>query len=95
MDIQQKLVQYRYHFTIAILASFTIAFLLYVAPRLLTILTYFWPLFASTTVFLVAIIAFGGGSQLATEVHGEKAGQGLMDYVAARPEHAEEAQKFE
>ncbi|WRX27780.1 hypothetical protein QQP08_020267 [Theobroma cacao] len=61
MDIQQKLVQYRYHFTIAILASFIIAFLLY----------------------------------LATEVHGEKAGQGLMDYVAARPEHAEEAQKFE
>ena len=93
MDIQQKLIQYRYHFTIAILASLIIAFLSYVAPRLPTILTYFWPLFASTTVFLVAIIAFGG---MATEAHGEKVGEGLLDYVAARPQHTdEEPQKFE
>ncbi|XVF26217.1 hypothetical protein REPUB_Repub13aG0280100 [Reevesia pubescens] len=97
MDIQQKLFQYRYHFTIAILASFIIAFLSYVAPRLLTVLTYFWPLLASTTVFFVAIIAFGGLSHLPTEAHGEKAGEGLLDYVAARPEHTDQepTHKFE
>ncbi|XVF28052.1 hypothetical protein REPUB_Repub14bG0162300 [Reevesia pubescens] len=70
MEIQQKLIQYRYHFIIAILDSFIISFLSYVAPRLLT---YFWPPFASTTVFLVAIIAFGGISHLSTEAHGKKA----------------------
>ncbi|XWS18088.1 hypothetical protein CRYUN_Cryun32bG0011800 [Craigia yunnanensis] len=90
MDIQQKLIQYRYHFTIAILASLIIAFLSYLAPRLPMILSYFWPLFASTTVFLVAIIAFGGLSQPVTEAHGEKAGEGLLDYVAARPEHTDQ-----
>ncbi|XP_022724435.1 uncharacterized protein LOC111281094 [Durio zibethinus] len=97
MDMQQKLIQHRYHFTIAILASLIIALLSYVAPRLPTILTYFWPLFVSTTVFLVAIMAFGGFSQLATDAHGEKAGEGLLDYVAAfRPEYTDqEPQKFE
>ncbi|XVF75177.1 hypothetical protein PTKIN_Ptkin13bG0166300 [Pterospermum kingtungense] len=96
MDIPQKLIQYRYHFTIAILASLFIAFLSYVVPRLSSILTYFWPLFASTTVFLVLITAFGGVSQLATEAHGEKVGEGLLDYVAARSELTDqEPQKFE
>ncbi|XVE87639.1 hypothetical protein DITRI_Ditri19aG0003900 [Diplodiscus trichospermus] len=96
MDIQTKLIQYRYHFTIAILASLIIVSLSCATTHLPTILAYFWPLFASTTVFLVAVIAFGGFSQLATEGHGEKAGEGLLDYVAARPEHTDqEPQKFD
>ncbi|WJX27300.1 hypothetical protein P8452_16135 [Trifolium repens] len=63
-------------------------------PYFLSILAYFWPLFASTTVFLVAIIAFGGVSKFSTETHGEKAGEGLLDYVAGKQEHIQEAQHF-
>lgn len=42
-------------------------------------------------------MAFGGVSQLATEALGEKAGEGILDYVAAaRLEHIDqEPQKFE
>ncbi|KAH7545372.1 hypothetical protein FEM48_Zijuj01G0086600 [Ziziphus jujuba var. spinosa] len=84
MDIPPQLVQYRYHFGIAVLVSLIFSLVLYAAPRILTILNYFWPLFASTTVFLVIIIAFNGGvSHAASEAHGEKAGKGIMDYVAA------------
>lgn len=73
--------QYRYHFTISVIVSVVLSLLLYGAPRLVTILAYFWPLFASTALFLVTILAFGGLSQLATEAHGEKAGEGILDYV--------------
>ncbi|KAG5011512.1 hypothetical protein JHK86_023773 [Glycine max] len=92
MDISEKLLQYRYHITIAIVVSLSFSLLLYAAPHFLAILAYFWPLFASTTVFLVAIIAFGGVSKLSTEDHGEKAGEGLLNYVAGRAEQTQEAQ---
>lgn len=84
MDIAPQLVQYRYHIGIAVLVSLMASSVVYVAPRILTILNYFWPLFASTTVFLVLIIAFNGSfSHIATEAHGEIAGEGIMNYVAA------------
>lgn len=92
MDVSEKLLKYRYPIIIAIAVLLSFSLVLYVAPRILTILAYFWPLFASTTVFLVAIIAFGGVSKFSTEAHGEEAGEGLLDYVAGRPEHAEEPQ---
>lgn len=95
MDVPEKLLQYRYHISIAIAISLSFSLLLYAAPQFLNILEYFWPLFASTTVFLVAIIAFGGVSKFTAEFHGEKAGEGLMDYLAAGvPEHSEEPQSF-
>lgn len=88
MDISEKLLQYRYHITIAVALSLCFSLLLYANPRILTILVYFWPLFASTTVFVLIIIAFGGVSELSTQVHGEEAGQVILDYIAARrPEH--------
>ncbi|TKY72260.1 hypothetical protein E2542_SST00999 [Spatholobus suberectus] len=92
MHISEKLLKYRYHITIATVVSLSFSLLFYAAPRFLSILAYFWPLFASTTVFLVAIIAFGGVSKLSTEDHGEEAGEGLLDYVAGRAEHTQEAQ---
>ncbi|KAJ7967828.1 Transmembrane protein [Quillaja saponaria] len=96
MDIPKKFLQYRYQLTIAVAVPLFFSLLLYSAPRIVTILAYFWPLFASTTVFLIAIIVFGGVAQLSTETHGEKAGKRLLDYVAAgRPEHTEEHQNFE
>lgn len=88
MDIPERVFQYRYHFAIAITAPLVLSLLLYAAPRLITVLAYFWPLFASTAVFLILVIVFGGVSQLqATDhYHGEKAGEGLLDYVAGQPQ---------
>ncbi|KAI4298808.1 hypothetical protein L6164_032326 [Bauhinia variegata] len=92
MDIAEKLLQYRYHISIAIAVSLTFSLVLYAAPRFLSILHYFWPFFASTTVFLVAIIAFGGVSKFSNESDGEKAGDRILDdYVAAgRLEHVDD-----
>ncbi|KAI9123984.1 hypothetical protein K1719_005284 [Acacia pycnantha] len=65
MDVPEKLVQYRWYIIIALAISISLSlFLVYPAPNIVTILAYFWPLFASTTVFLIAIIAFGGVSKL-------------------------------
>ncbi|GKV15163.1 hypothetical protein SLEP1_g25965 [Rubroshorea leprosula] len=93
-DIPQKLNQYRQKISIAIVASVIIGLLGYVAPRAVDVLTYFWPLLASTAVLLVVTVGFGGLSQLATEAQGEKVGVGLlMDYVAAsRTGHIAELQ---
>ncbi|KAG7959592.1 hypothetical protein I3843_10G077700 [Carya illinoinensis] len=97
MDIPEKLMQYRYHVSIAVVVSAVISLVLYAAPRLLAILAYFWPLFASTTVFLVAIIAFGSLSQFATQTQGEKTDEDqILDCVQGPPIHThEEPQKFE
>lgn len=94
MDVSEKLLKYRYPITIAILISILFSLVIYAAPHFLTILAYFWPLFASTTVFLIAIIAFGGVSKFSSDTDGEKAGEGLLDYVAGKPEHTQEAQYF-
>ncbi|KAG6639154.1 hypothetical protein CIPAW_10G080300 [Carya illinoinensis] len=82
MDIPEKLMQYRYHVSIAVVPlGFSLS----------------WPLFASTTVFLVAIIAFGSLSQFATQTQGEKADEDqILDCVQGPPIHThEERQKFE
>ncbi|KAK7262079.1 hypothetical protein RJT34_29639 [Clitoria ternatea] len=94
MDVPEKLLQYRYHITIAIAVSLFFSLVLYAAPRIMNILEYFWPLFASTIVFVVAIIAFGGVSKFSTEGYGEKASEELMNYVAGVPRLTEEAQNF-
>ncbi|CAN0890815.1 hypothetical protein LINGRAHAP2_LOCUS16639 [Linum grandiflorum] len=71
--------------------------MLYAAPRLLTILAYFWPLMASTAVFLVLIMGFGGVSRLTNDYAADQLhqlggqstipGQGIIDYVAGRPDY--------
>ncbi|KAK3218796.1 hypothetical protein Dsin_012766 [Dipteronia sinensis] len=93
MDVSPKLMQYRYHFSVVIIGTLILGLLSYAAPRMLTVLAYFWPLFASTAVFLVLIITFGGVSQLGIEAHGEKTGEGLLDYVAGQPEHVQDSPK--
>ncbi|AEE83742.1 transmembrane protein [Arabidopsis thaliana] len=82
MEIQAKLMEYRFHFMVTIMVSVIVASLVYAAPRILNILAYFWPLFASTAAFLAMAITFGGFQQLSEEATGER----LMDYVAGRPE---------
>ncbi|CAN0890814.1 hypothetical protein LINGRAHAP2_LOCUS16639 [Linum grandiflorum] len=61
--------------------------MLYAAPRLLTILAYFWPLMASTAVFLVLIMGFGGVSRLTNDYAADQLHQGIIDYVAGRPDY--------
>ncbi|CAL5411794.1 unnamed protein product [Camellia sinensis] len=90
MAIPEKLLQYKYHFTITIFLSLILAFFIIVAPRFITILSYFWPLLLSTTVFLVAMVVFGQISSTFTESYDDKAGEGLLDYVTGRPEQLEE-----
>ncbi|CAH2078888.1 unnamed protein product [Thlaspi arvense] len=82
MEIQARLMEYKFHFMVAIIVSVIMASLVYAAPRILDILAYFWPLFASTAAFLAIAITFGGFQQFSEEV----AGEGIMDYVAGRPE---------
>ncbi|CAL1352083.1 unnamed protein product [Linum trigynum] len=91
MEISEKLLlQYKYHFAVAAVASLSLSLLMYAAPRLLTILAYFLPLLASTTVFLILITTFGGVSTLNIDPnhlqHGQGHGAGLLDYVAGRPD---------
>lgn len=74
--------EYKLHFMVAIIVSLLVVSLVYAAPRILDIVAYFWPLFASTSAFLAIAITFGGVQQLSDEATGE----GIMDYVAGRPD---------
>ncbi|KAJ6779132.1 TRANSMEMBRANE PROTEIN [Salix koriyanagi] len=95
MGIPERVLQYRFHLAAAIAASLVLSLLLYASPGLITIVAYFWPLFASTAVFLMLILVFGGVPQLATDYHGEKAGEGLLDYVAGQPETVGQSSKYD
>ncbi|KAL5574892.1 hypothetical protein UlMin_016591 [Ulmus minor] len=97
MDIQAQLLQYKYQLATAISVLVVISVVIYAAPRLATILAFFWPLFASTTLFVVAIITFSCFPKLSVEAdHGEKAGEDIVDYVAGRPyHHIEETSNFD
>ncbi|KAF3594781.1 hypothetical protein DY000_02026655 [Brassica cretica] len=82
MEIQARLMEYKFHVMITIIVIVVLSSLVYAAPRILDILAYFWPLFASTAAFLAMAIISGGFQQLSDEATGE----GIMDYVAGRPE---------
>ena len=87
MEIPAKLLQYKFQFLFALILSVTLISLFFLAPRFLTILAYFWPLFLSTALFLFAVLVFGKTSPPSTDSPGGKAGEGLLDYVAGEPEH--------
>ncbi|XVF77090.1 hypothetical protein PTKIN_Ptkin14bG0012100 [Pterospermum kingtungense] len=98
MEIPEKLMKLKYPIIITLTLSLTLSSLIVFAPSLLTILTYFWPLFLSTALFLVAVVFFGkisahhGGS----ESPAAKAGEGLLNYVAAgQPELTVDSYKSE
>ncbi|KAK4341915.1 hypothetical protein RND71_037731 [Anisodus tanguticus] len=82
MEIQQLLLKFKFHILITSTFSILIFALIYLAPRFLDILKYFWPLLLSTALFLVAIVLFGRISSPVTEVSGE----GILDYVAGQSE---------
>ncbi|KAF8082604.1 hypothetical protein N665_0818s0020, partial [Sinapis alba] len=82
MEIQARLMEYKFHVMVAIIVTVVLSSLVYAAPRILDILAYFWPLFASTAAFLAMAITSGGFQQLSDEATSE----GIMDYVTGRPE---------
>ncbi|KAL8099977.1 hypothetical protein AgCh_032297 [Apium graveolens] len=89
MEISPKLLKFKTHFVITIVISLFLAFLLQAAPQFMAIITYFWPLFISTALFLVLIVVFGKITP--SEFYGDKEGEGIMDYVAGQPEYVEES----
>lgn len=95
MDIQTKVLQHRDQITVVAAVSVVISLFVYAAPRFLSILAFFWPLFVSTAVLLVAMIAFGGSFPVGIEVHGVRAGEGILDYVAGRPEYPENQYRYQ
>ncbi|XP_060187143.1 uncharacterized protein LOC132616620 [Lycium barbarum] len=86
MEIQQLLLKFKFHILIASTFSILIIALIYLAPRFLDIVKYFWPLLLSTALFLVAIVLFGRISPPVAEVSGEKTGEGILDFVAGQHE---------
>ncbi|PIA25621.1 hypothetical protein AQUCO_11000029v1 [Aquilegia coerulea] len=86
MAIIEKLMKYKFHIIfITSLSSVLILSIFLIAPNFLTILSYFWPLFLSTALFLFSIVFFGKVSPLAfEETSSEKTGEGLLDYVAGQ-----------
>ncbi|KAL4566904.1 hypothetical protein LXL04_031030 [Taraxacum kok-saghyz] len=89
MDIYEKLLKSKFHLSIVAISSLIVLFLLYYAPKFLDVLTYFWPLLLSTALFLIAVVFFGSTSPPSFDFSGEKAGEGILDYVAGQPEHDE------
>lgn len=88
MEIPEKVLKFKFHILFALVVCVLVSTLILVAPRFLTILAYFWPLFLSTALFLVAVLVFGKTSIPATEDNGDKPpGEGLLHFVAGQPDH--------
>ncbi|KAF6153750.1 hypothetical protein GIB67_000983 [Kingdonia uniflora] len=90
MEISEELVKYKFYIIFAAIVSFLLFSGFVIAPRFMTILAYFWPLFISTFLFFFFIIFFGRFCPLEKEASSENTGEGLLDYVAEQPEHVGE-----
>ncbi|MCL7039090.1 hypothetical protein MKW94_017314 [Papaver nudicaule] len=93
MEIPEKLLKLKYYIIFSTLMSVLFLSLVLLAPRFLTIVSYFWPLFVSTALFLFTVVFFakvsplstsGGGTENESLSCAEKAGEGLLDYVAGQ-----------
>ncbi|KAI3786655.1 hypothetical protein L1987_40510 [Smallanthus sonchifolius] len=86
MEIPELLLKFKLHILFAVSFSLIILSLLYMGRSFLNVLAYFWPLLLSTALFLLAVVVFGLTSPPSGQVSGEKAGEGILDYVAGPPE---------
>ncbi|KAM6552625.1 hypothetical protein CsatB_013387 [Cannabis sativa] len=84
MEIQQKLMRFKFHILITLILFTLITTLILIAPKFLTILAYFWPLLLSTALFLIAVLVFAKTSL--PPATSDKTGEGLLDYVAGESE---------
>ncbi|KAI3969491.1 hypothetical protein MKX01_020052 [Papaver californicum] len=80
--IPENIVQFKSQFIVVTLVLLLIISLIYVSPRILTVLAYFGPLFISTAVFLIVIVFFGHFSGL--DHDGSRSGEGLLNYVVGQ-----------
>ncbi|PWA61285.1 hypothetical protein CTI12_AA370600 [Artemisia annua] len=85
----EKLLKFKVHIAVLSLIIILSLSILYVVPSFFNVLAYFWPLFLSTALFLVAVVVFGVTSPPSANVAGEKAGEGILDYVAGTSELSE------
>ncbi|XP_028752937.1 uncharacterized protein LOC114712545 [Neltuma alba] len=95
MEISQRLFKFKYHFVAALLLAFTVSSFAVLAPRFLTVLAYFWPLFLSTALFLALVLVFGRTSSSAagsSSSSNNTAGEVFLDYVAGHHELQLESQ---
>ncbi|KAK8492665.1 hypothetical protein V6N13_141327 [Hibiscus sabdariffa] len=97
MEIPEKLVKFKYPIILTLTLSLTLSSLIIFAPSFLTILTYFWPLFLSTALFLVVVVFFAKTSPHSgsSDSPAVKPGEGLLDYVAGHPELTVDSYKSE
>lgn len=82
----ENIIKFKYHILLATTFTLIILYLIYISPSFLNILSYFGPLLVSTALFLVAVVVFGLTSPPSAQTSGEKAGDGILDYVAGQPE---------
>ncbi|CAN0875074.1 hypothetical protein LINGRAHAP2_LOCUS10620 [Linum grandiflorum] len=87
MEIHQNLLKYKLQIITALILSLLVTSIVYLAPRVVTILAYFWPLFISTGIFLGASFFIGKTSLLATDSDhsADKTSEVLLDYVVGQP----------
>ncbi|KAG6596766.1 hypothetical protein SDJN03_09946, partial [Cucurbita argyrosperma subsp. sororia] len=78
MEIPSKVWRFRFHFLAALTLCLTLFSLVLLAPRLLSLVAYFWPLLLSTALFLLAVLLFANASLPPPD----KTGEGLLNYVA-------------
>ncbi|ESQ48707.1 hypothetical protein EUTSA_v10022264mg [Eutrema salsugineum] len=88
MEFREKLLKFKFHIVFAFVFSLLTVALVTYSPGFLTVLSYFWPLFLSTALFLAAVFFFVRTSDLPTSstVSGDGSGfkvaaEGILDYV--------------
>ncbi|KAL6999128.1 hypothetical protein U1Q18_000290 [Sarracenia purpurea var. burkii] len=94
MEISAKLLKFKIHILFSIAVFLVIFSLAYLSPGVVEVFVYFWPLFVSTALFLIAVVLFAHTSPSATEAPCEKAGEGLLDFIAAQPEALQPAEEI-
>ncbi|XP_034678119.1 procyclic form-specific polypeptide B1-alpha-like [Vitis riparia] len=86
MEISEKLLKFKFPILFAFVLFLLISCLFILAPSFVTIIAYFWPLLLSTALFLVAVLVFARTSPPDIDSSVDKAGEGLLDFVAGKPE---------
>ncbi|CAO2835743.1 unnamed protein product [Amaranthus hypochondriacus] len=84
METQNQLMKFKFHIMIGVVLFASLITIISVPPSLLNILAYFWPLLASTALFLVVVVVFSRVSPPPADVSGDKTAQGFLDYVAGQ-----------
>ncbi|CAN8270131.1 unnamed protein product [Cochlearia groenlandica] len=85
MEFREKLLKFKFHIVFAFF--FSLLAVSY-SPGFLTVLSYFWPLFLSTALFLAAVYFFDRTSDLPASctIPGDGSGfkmaaEGILEYV--------------